>query len=59
MDLRHLNRWLVLALAASALAGPAAGQTQTFPNPTQDGFPLDYCMAGGGVCGEDVAMSWW
>jgi hypothetical protein len=58
MDLRHLNRWLVLALAASALAGPAAGQTQTFPNPTQDGFPLDYCMAGGGVCGEDVAMSW-
>jgi hypothetical protein len=48
----------LFAAAAAGFAVPGAAQVRTFTNPMHEGLAVNYCIAGGEICGERVAMDW-
>jgi hypothetical protein len=58
MNLRRLSCLSLLAAAAAGFAAPSAAQVRTFTNPMHQGLSVNYCIAGGEICGEQVAMEW-
>lgn len=58
MKREHTWKPSVLGLAGLVFALSASAQVRTFTNPAHEGLAVDYCIADGSICGEDVAKSW-